>query len=58
VSQKHIHKVNAYNSYVNNDGILYFTGIGVECSWMLGIGALLWMALIFVKENGISKLNV
>jgi hypothetical protein len=33
VSQKHIlHTLNACSSHVNNDGILYFAGIGVECS--------------------------
>jgi hypothetical protein len=58
VSQKHIHKLNAHNSHVNNDGILCFTGIGVECSEMLGIGALLGKTLNCVKENGISKFNV
>jgi hypothetical protein len=31
VSQKCMHILNAYNSHVNNDGILYFTGVGVEC---------------------------
>jgi hypothetical protein len=30
--QKYLHTLNAYNSHVNNDQILYFTGIGVECS--------------------------
>jgi hypothetical protein len=29
------HIFNAYNSPVNNDGILYFTGIAVECYWMI-----------------------
>jgi hypothetical protein len=40
-------------THVNNDGILYFTGIGVECS-----GALRYVAIICVKENGVSKFYV
>jgi hypothetical protein len=30
--KKHVHALNAYNSQVSKDGILYFIEIGVECS--------------------------
>jgi hypothetical protein len=32
---KNIQTSNAYNSYVNKDGTLYFAGIGVECCYMI-----------------------